>query len=255
MIEIDFDKLDQTAHYLADQVVEKASQGLTIKARGEFKLFAYDQMFKMLSADIPHPIEMSQEWFESVFKKSVVPKCNRVEHASTLNEDVLALMQLLDFTPYKVDEGFDHSDPQQRFERVKGEMNRCNEALLNREDYYVQNLFENTLSMEADKNNAQVFEMYFKQIQHGEALHNTCPPELKQYVKSLVEQTAIHQSVTAFEAPERLLKKIVEERRAGQMSSTDETSVVSFKESHTKMLWRLRLLEEVRTKAQLLNKP
>ncbi len=78
MIEIDFDELDQTATYLADQVLEKASTGLTIKAREELKAFAYDQMFKMLSADVPYPIEMSQQWFDEILKKSAVPNCDRV---------------------------------------------------------------------------------------------------------------------------------------------------------------------------------
>lgn len=228
MIEIDFDELDQAATCLADQILEKASKDLTMNARWEFKTFAYDQMFKMLSADVPYPIEMSQEWFESVFKNAVVPICDRVERSSTLDEDVLTLMQSLNFTPYKVNEGFDHSDHQQRFERVKFEINRCKEALSNREDYYVQNLFENTLSMEADKNNAQVFETYFKQLQHGGTMHNTCPPELKEYVKNMVAQTAAKQNMDIFEQPERLFKKVVEERRAAY-SSSGNADYFSFK--------------------------
>lgn len=225
MIEIDFDELDQAVNSLVNEILEKVSKNLTFKARGEFKTFAYDQIFKMLSADVPFHIQMSRQLFEEVFRKSAVPVCDHTQpsnalHSSALDDDVLLMVQSLDFTPF-VEGECDYSDQQQRFERVKAEMNRCRKALANREDYYLQNLFENNLSIEADEHNSRMFEMYFDQLQNGEYLQNTCPPELKEYVKNMVDQTAIEQNMYS-----RSLKKALEDRRSVQNKIQNEEHCV-----------------------------
>lgn len=200
MIELDYDELDNAAQLLAKIVVNHVSSAhrlLSPTAYSQFQGVAYKNAFAYISADVPCSIQISSELFETVVKNSKVPYLQSASNTSTLDEDVAGVINVLDFTPYAPENASETSDPVQRLQRVKNEMMRCKEAVANRDDYYVQHLFDNTLSMEADKHNAQVFEKYFKQLQHGEAMHKVCPEDLKEYVRNLVEQASKQQQIVA----------------------------------------------------------
>ena len=194
MIELDYNQLDEAAKSLARQVVERVPAVFTQKARWEFNAFAQQKMFQLLSADTPCDIPTSIGLFNQVFASSVVPTFEKVEKSSSLEEDFEAVLNSLDFTVYAPADEALVSNPQERNERVKEQMQRCHDAIASREEYYVQHLFDNKLSMEADKNNIEVFEGYFQQLKNAELLHNVCPPALLEYVQSLVDQTLVLQN-------------------------------------------------------------
>lgn len=194
MIELDYNQLDEAAKSLAQQVVERVPAVFTQKARWEFTAFAQQKMFQLLSADTPCDIPTSIGLFNQVFASSVVPTFEKIEKASSLEEDFEAVLNSLDFTVYAQSDEVLVNDPQERMERVKEQMQRCHDAIATREEYYVQHLFDNKLSMEADKNNIEVFEAYFQQLKNADLLHNVCPPALLEYVQNLVDQTFVLQS-------------------------------------------------------------
>lgn len=194
MIELDYNELDEAAKSLARHIVERVPEIFTQKARWEFSAFAQQKMFQLLSADTPCDIPTSIDLFHQVFASSVVPKFEKIEKFSSLEDDFEAVLNSLDFTVYAQSDQALVNNPQERVERVKEQMQRCHDAIANREEYYVQHLFDNKLSMEADKNNLEVFEGYFQQLKNADVLHNVCPPALLDYIQGLVDQTLVLQN-------------------------------------------------------------
>lgn len=194
MIELDYDELDQAAKSLAQHVVGRIPNTFTAKAGGELNSFAQKKMFQLLSADTPCDIPTSIDLFKHVLASSVMPKFEKIEKVSSLDEDLEAVLNRLDFTVYAPADGALVNNLHERKERVKEQMQRCHEAIANRQEYYVQHLFDNKLSMEADKNNIEVFEEYFQQLKNADTLHNVCPPTLLEYIQNLVDQTLVLQN-------------------------------------------------------------
>lgn len=235
MIELDYEELDLAAHALSKMIVDHVSSAhrfLSATAYSQFHAVAYKNAFAFVSADVPCPIHISSELFKVVLKNSTIPYLQYLTPAqstSTLDEDVANTIKLLDFTPYGPENEEATSNPMERFQRVKNELNRCKEAVANRDDYYVQHLFDNTLSMEADKHNAQVFEKYFKQLQHGDAVHQVCPEELKDYVRNLVDLASEQQKIFGKNSN---LKTSIEQRRANTMANSEEQPSITVNASN-----------------------
>lgn len=189
MIELDYNELDTSAKHLADRFVDHIRETFSRSGKSEVAAQAYNKLFDFLSADVPCEIGLSVSAFETCLNKSVVPKMPQAKRQSTSEDDIVGLMKTLNFTPYEESDAITTRDPQKQRERVEFEVNRCKDAIANRNDYYVQNLFENMLSLQADKNNIQVFQEYFEQLKGNTPSHNTCPIAIMGYLASLVDQS------------------------------------------------------------------